>query len=391
MKSTVAIYIPGGLVDPLSNNTTKPKWARVLEYIKALKSIIGGGIADRVLNGSYSRPTIVAGTDYAKATVTCAAVVNANTLTLNGQALTATQHNSTGTFTLVSAIATDTVTINGVVFTGTAGAVVAGAPTFSIDTGDTQAATSLAAQVNAYAPFAGVLTAVSAAGVVTIRAYVAGVAGDLITITSQDSTITASGAVLSGGAAIANNQFDFTGSAAEECSSLVAAINASTTAIVANHVKASNLAGSVVAASAVAGDWVEIAGVRLTAVAAASPGTNNTWTIITSDTAAAAALVVTINAHPVLKELVFASSSTGTVTVRQLPFGTGVGTKLVMASNNGTRLAVTQFAATGTAIVCASKKGTGANAVTIASSGATLAIGGSVSRLAGGTDTTLTF
>src|SRR4051812_35147530 len=119
MKSTVAIYVPGGVVDPLANDSTKPKWARVLLYIKLLKSIIGGGIADRVLNGSLSRPTIVAGTDFAKATVTAATVVNANTLTLNGQALTATQHYATGTVTpTTSGIdIDDTVTINGGIFT----------------------------------------------------------------------------------------------------------------------------------------------------------------------------------------------------------------------------------------------------------------------------------
>jgi hypothetical protein len=37
------------------------------------------------------------------------------------------------------------------------------------------------------------------------------------------------------------------------------------------------------------------------------------------------------------------------------------------------------------------RKGASGNANTIASSGGTLAIGGSVARLAGGTDTTLTF
>lgn len=104
----------------------------------------------------------------------------------------------TGTLTLVSAIATDIAIINGNTYTGVAG-VKANNTEFSIDTSDTLAAADLADSINndtrpgVTVPTA-VVVATSAVGVVTIN--VDGVIGNLVDISSPDSTITASGTTL---------------------------------------------------------------------------------------------------------------------------------------------------------------------------------------------------
>lgn len=105
---------------------------------------------------------------------------------------------ATGTLTLVSAIATDVAVVNGLSYLGVAG-VPANFTEFSIDTSDTAAAASLAAAINGDTrPGVTVPTAVvvasSAVGVVTIN--VDGAIGNLVDISSVDSTITASASTL---------------------------------------------------------------------------------------------------------------------------------------------------------------------------------------------------
>lgn len=234
-RFNVEIVSTGEISEPVISGDRQGSLVRLGKLLAKLASGNQQGTTVNVRNGGVR----------ASATATCAAVANADTVSVGGIALTATQHNATGTFTLVSAIATDTVTINGVVFTAFNAAVVLGAATFDIRTSNTAAATSLAAQVNAYAPFAGVLTATSALGVVTIRAYTGGTAGNSITITSQDATITASAATLANGATVANAQFDFTGSNTETAVALAAAINACTTTGLSGAVTASSSAAVV--------------------------------------------------------------------------------------------------------------------------------------------------
>lgn len=191
----------------------------------------------------------------ASATATCAAVQSGDTVTVNGTALTAAQRRASGTVTCATALAASTVTINGQVFTATAGAVVLGEATFSIDTSDTATATSLAAQVNAFAgvKIAGLVAAKSAAGVVTLYAVTQGTAGNALTLASSDgTTLAVSGAVLANGAALTNNTFDFAGSNTTTAAALVAAITTSTTAAV-QVVKAAAAAAVVTVTSKVGG------------------------------------------------------------------------------------------------------------------------------------------
>lgn len=111
--------------------------------------------------------------------------------------------HASGTITLSSADAADNVTIGATTFVGTAGAVVAGAATYSIDTGDNAAATSLAAQINAHAVASTVVFATASSNVVTVRAVEGGTAGNSIVLTSTDGVdLAVSGTgTLSGGTA----------------------------------------------------------------------------------------------------------------------------------------------------------------------------------------------
>jgi phage tail sheath gpL-like len=104
---------------------------------------------------------------------------------------------ASGTFTLVSVPADDTVVIGGV--TLTAKASPAGEAQWSQAGSDTVDAASLATVINAHSTLSQVVTATSAAGVVTVTAKVKGVVGNVITISETGSSITASGTALTGG------------------------------------------------------------------------------------------------------------------------------------------------------------------------------------------------
>lgn len=108
-----------------------------------------------------------------------------------------------GYFTFASVVATDVFTINGVDFTCVASG--AGANQFNVGMDDAETCENAAAAVNASvtALVAGVVTAeartVGMAERVYITAVVPGVGGNLITLADSDSTISESGARLTGG------------------------------------------------------------------------------------------------------------------------------------------------------------------------------------------------
>lgn len=113
---------------------------------------------------------------------------------------------ASGTFTLDTVIATDAVSVNVVAFT----AVASGATgnQFNVGVDDTATAVNLAAAINASvtALVSGYVSAASVAAVVTVTSSFYGIAGNQTLIASADSTIVASGARLTGGAADATAQ-----------------------------------------------------------------------------------------------------------------------------------------------------------------------------------------
>ncbi len=105
-----------------------------------------------------------------------------------------------GTATLASVIATDTVTINGLIYLAVSG--VASEGEFDIDGNNDANAVELAAAINldTRSGTEGDCSATSATNVVTITTDVTGADGNDVTLTSQDATITVSGAgTLTGG------------------------------------------------------------------------------------------------------------------------------------------------------------------------------------------------
>jgi hypothetical protein len=116
---------------------------------------------------------------------------------------------ASGTATLNAVVATNTLTVNGVVFTGVSPGPAVG-DQFVIGADDTATAANIAAAINASATAGvlGVVTASSAAAVVTITAVQPGVQGNAITLAGTAVRFVVSGAVLSGGTGTATPTLD---------------------------------------------------------------------------------------------------------------------------------------------------------------------------------------
>ncbi len=280
VRATVTIDIPE-LADPFSSNTTRSPRAKLRAFRNLLKRIASGGLASR---GAGTRPTVRISTGDASGTVTFATtsvtgnavVINGvsfsgtqlaarvratlvtpvagNVVTLQGVAFTAAQLNARATATFTGApTAAQTFTLGGVAFVATAGAVTPGAATFSIDTGDTARAASLAAQINAHATTAALVTASSALGVMKIRALSAGLAGNAVDIseTCTNVALTATGggalagAFLEGGLAQTAAGWDYGDSDTQAGTALAAVVNASPDAAIAHIITATSALGVV--------------------------------------------------------------------------------------------------------------------------------------------------
>jgi hypothetical protein len=207
------------------------------------------------LNGAHQGSDTVecrTGAVQASAIVTAAAVQSGDTVTVNGQALTATSHTARGTATCVSVAENDALTVAGVTFT------VKDSPSTALEvlTGgtDTLMAAAFAAAINANATTSALVKATNAAGVVHIKALATGTGGNSIGLSDTGSTITVSAANLAGGAAVGNNEFDFHAQFNNDtATALAAAVNASTTAIVNKHVTAAASSAAVTLTATIPG------------------------------------------------------------------------------------------------------------------------------------------
>lgn len=217
----------------------------VTNLINLLHSMVGGA--------QTSSATLAVGTAAASATATLVTPVVGNVLTLNGVAVTATQHNSRGTATFSTIVADNTVTVNGVTFTAKASPAAGSYTEFALGASDTEAATNLAAKVNAHPTLVGTVTALGAAAVVKFRAVTGGTAGDAITLAKVGSPISLSGATLASGAAVANNQWDQGDTDTQAATALAAAVNASSSALISGHFSATSAAGVVTVTAKVKG------------------------------------------------------------------------------------------------------------------------------------------
>lgn len=412
MKTTLTLKNLKG-VNPFQKKTSRPKRAFLRDYegfIDSLSSSGQWGKSDINLLGL--EPGYIAGTASANGVITPTAVLAADTVTINGQALTAIQQRSTGTITAASVLAADSVTVNGVVFTAVNTGNVGNQ--FDMSGSNTACATSLAAAINACttAGVQGVVAARSTAAVVTVFAVVGGTAGNSLTLaTSNAGRLAISGAAFTGGIAVANNQFDMIGTDVTTGASLADCINASSTAIVSGLVAASARSATITLASTAEGQTVTIGNCTFRARAGAVALDVDQFDVSGSDTAKATSLAAQINAHPTLSQLVWADSAVGVVTVRERPpqqaTRTGAASALsVSPSAFPTSLNAVSLSKVGAGItVSAGNLGASAavfleavvvgacgNAQTIASSNAgRLPILGSATRLLNGTDTVNTF
>lgn len=163
------------------------------------------------------------------------------------------------------------------------------------------------------------------------------------------------------------------------------AIRASTNALIQNVVTASNVAGTLTLSGTAINSTATVCGFVFRAVGGTA-GSAGEFDVSGNDTADAAALAAAINKHPVLSDFVWATSSSGVVTV----FFIGATPTAVDNSlaGSGITAGAATLAAGAVVGVVSMYRGLPGNWVTLAASGTGVTASGA--RLAGGTNTTST-
>lgn len=325
----------------------------------------------------------------ASGTLTVANAVVTNTVLINGVTFTGIKQSATATLTAASAVAGDTFVLNGVTFTGKAGASGVGFPIgFSVDTSDTACAADIVTQINAHPTLSLIVQATSSAGVVTIRYLTPGTGGNAITLVGTAVRLAASSATLSGGIAVANDQFDISPGMtdAQVAAALVTAIAASTDALVYQHVRAMQ----VTSASAVVTVYAINPGIPGNAVTMSTTGgtitssvTRLTGGTTASAEGAAASGTITISGGSGNYTATINGVATGNVAFSSTDAVTA--TALAAAINALATLAsdhVHATASAGVVTVTASRGGVLGNAITLAGTGTGATVSGA--RLTGG-------
>jgi hypothetical protein len=417
MKFALTVTAPSQL-NPGHNRPSQRNWLAVVRaYIAIINALTSGaGIARRAIDSGRQVASISYSIDPAIAGITVASPANAATVTLNGQALTGGQKRASCTVTFSSVANNDNLTVNGVVFTAKTTPTVGNLYQFQRGGTDTADAGAFVAALNAAtinasdsvtaAGVYGKIEASNSAGVVTLYAITEGTAGNSYSIvTSSNSTLAItndSSGSFANGAAAANNAFDRIGNDKRTARSICNCIAASSTALVSSHVAGACRKGIVTCATVISGSTVTLDSVKLRAIkettdsggARVATFPDDVFGIGASDTATGDCLVNCINNHPKLRERFYATNSTGAVTIRERPPEATNPPPLV--TSDGSTLAVTAtvngcLADSALLLVQALQPGVAGNAITVAtSSGGTLGIDGSASRLAGGTRATFT-
>lgn len=407
MRATLTVVVPG-IDNPAEQHPARPNQDNIRGLAKVIRAVTGGeGVSKRFV----ARPTVRYSTYTACETLTLGAVVNGNTTTINGQALTATQHRASGTVTCASVQAGDTFTLNGVIYTAVSG--TAAANQFDMSGSDTACAASLVTSITAALTsdtgVYGKIGAKSALGVVTLFSLTVGTGGNAYTLASSDGgRLAVSGATLANGAALGNNEFDFIATAAINATELAAQLAASTTSALTDHVVGTNRGAIVTLVGAAVNDYIILAGVKLVATATATDASAalgarlasapaSLWCQASSDTNDAISLCNCINQHPTLKDMFYAVNSSGVVSIFERSPAAVSAPRIT--SSSGSTLAITvatngNFQPTATVLVQALNAGYAGNAITIAVSAGTIVIGppaGANTRLTRGLSTTATF
>jgi hypothetical protein len=389
--------------------------ARISGVVTAAGHATLGIVTVTAVNGGYAGNAItlknigIAASD----AVTLSGVDVDDTLSVNGAALTAKQQRATGTLTAATAVAGTTFVLNGVTFVGVEGAATAGQNTFSVDTGDTACAASIVTQINACTSplVSGVVTATSATDTVTIRAVTAGVAGNAITLVGTATVLEASDTTLLAGIAVANDQFDVSPGSTntQVAADLVRCINASTTSLITNHVRATSAAavvtvyskygglvanqitcagsdGDISAATArLAGATVAShEGVQASATVTIAAGGSGTYTVTIGGVAAASAIAWNTDAGTTATDIVAAIAASTSAVVRGVVTATNsAGVITVTAVRGGLSGNQITLAASGSVVtpsVSSARLASGAVPTTVVLSGTNLASGTNTAR-----------
>lgn len=168
-----------------------------------------------------------------------------------------------------------------------------------------------------------------------------------------------------------------------DATTFVAALNASTNALVQHLLKASNTLMTFTISTGVSGVTIVLGGVTLRGVPGTviPAGTRDCFVIGDTDTNDAVSLVTVINNHPLLRDRYYATSSAGVVTVFALYGSVADAYTEVSAAGGITRSG--NFAVAATALIWSIVKGTAGNTQTLAASGTGVTASGA--RLTGGT------
>ncbi len=375
VRTTLTLTMPKGR-NPFAQGFSKRR--ALNEFASKLYALAGG-----VGGGMTERATLRVATAGASATVTCASVQNADTVTINGQALTATQHHARGTVTpttsgidvddtlTVKSIALtakkhhstgtvtitiantdvdDTVTINGCVFTAKNSETLASGQ-FNISGTATAAATSLAACINASTDplILGLVEAFSSGAVCTVRKVATGVGVYTFVSSDADGLVVTGSGNLTAGTVPAANEFDISGTNAQTCTSIKAAIDANAT--LASFFTTKTSSTVVTIRAKVAGTAANSYGLVSSDadIAVSGSGTfsggaaiaNNQFDFGGTDTETATALALAIESTStdIVELAVSATSSAAIVTITAEQWGVG-GNDVTLASNDNGRLAV---------------------------------------------------
>lgn len=225
---------------------------------------------------------------------------------------------------------------------------------------------------------------------------------------SADPAYAVAGLAMSGGAGTVGVTLNgvavtatYATSDTNSCGLVAAAINASSNALVAGFVTASNLTATLTLTSTVAGDFVNICGTRFTAVSGTPPqivsgGNLCNFDISGNDAADATALAAAINSAPVVSRYVSALAVSNVVRLfaRQYAFsgtatfawpsGPGVPANSII-SGSGTIVASAASLAAGAFVgINACMPGISGNTITTAASGTGVTVLNSAARLVNG-------
>lgn len=372
MSTLYTVQISAGDIrQPVVDGDKTGSALRLAELFKKLASGHQGGVEVTARNSAA----------HASGTVTAAAVQDNDTVTINGVELTATQHHARGTitptlsgidlddtvtiggqaltakyhhawgFVAITAAGVDVddeVVINGVTFVAKA-AEDTGAGEFDTSGTDTQAATSLAACINASTDedIDGVIEAWSVAGTCYFRTIATGTSGNAFELTSTDAQLAVSGATFTDGSVPAADEFNLVGTTAEVCQSILDAIeaNATISALVTGKTSATVVTIRAIAAGTGGNAITLVSSDAQLAVSGAGTLTggaavaDDEYDFGGTDAETAEALAGCINSNADLDGVVTAEADGAEVTITAVVPGL-VGNYLTLASIDNTRLEV---------------------------------------------------